>query len=869
MFHEFDPDAFRTLALSGLDPKAALIALGGLAAALLASLLVILPATRAAFDPTRLRERRVEDLTPFRSLLEDGVTLVSDDGRLSQVAAFTGADAGSLRAQQIAALDFQRLGFFNASREFTGAGARRVEYKIFYERTRFYEMEDGRFAADQPFMARVAAKWRTLWSGRFENRFYIIYSVAGRTRGARETLGEFWALIERNLREYGPRRLGGDARAGRSELLAFWSRHLSAGGGYDMAAVAAAPGDPVAKMLGRCEIGFNRPQTGVISFTDGDRTRYMRAVEIRQFPGRWSKNVMLGLLSLPLELRILYQVEMRSAFQMKTEIQGRRMLAGEYLPGVQIDELQEAEEGLQDMAWGEARLTIFVIADGVQELRQAVQRVRGVMSNRFYMETVVVGPGAELLWQAVFPGKAWLKTESMQSAAQMAETGVFFRSDPGYTHSDFGPGPIAVFPTALGELYRFIFHRGPEAEEPGHTMVIGGTSSGKTVLIEFLVGMALRHEKLRAFIFDNLYGCYNFTHACGGRYWSLALGDDVGGPQSARLNPMQVDLTKTANIEFLKLWLADLAQVSGLESRDQRARALEDIADCITSLGDVPKAERSLAYVFNTSFGASVVRDALEQWVDQHQRGHVLNGRRDSLDLSEGRVVSFDMAYMREDLDLMRAVLPYLFHRIRQSVAEHDNPYIAVFEETAHMLRIPELAVRLLEELQQARKRHGLSILAFQEPSAIEAADEATRAAILTNCYTQFFFPNPGADRQAYASFDLKEHEWAFVCGVSESGRSLKHPVLIRKKTKDGGWRSVVVDVDLSGLGAELQLFRSDSSLVALGKRMREQFPEHWRERFCAEAERMSAQNAGGGVGDQFPGPDLERTPTRHEGERV
>ncbi len=72
---------------------------------------------------------------------------------------------------------------------------------------------------------------------------------------------------------------------------------------------------------------------------------------------------------------------------------------------------------------------------------------------------------------------------------------------------------MALFRTAGGTTYSFQLHVSAEKDAVAHAVCIGPTGSGKTTVMTFLAAMALRHPKLRAYIFDRYQGAYVFF--CG------------------------------------------------------------------------------------------------------------------------------------------------------------------------------------------------------------------------------------------------------------------------------------------------------------------------------------------------------------------
>ena len=852
---DFDPSWLHTVGFAKPALLSSVAALGFLLVSSVVVMFGVLPGIRKAIEPKRSMGRSLSELVPLRILLQDRHTIAGEDGRLSQVICLEGADIGSMNLARIASLDLNRMSFLKGVREVVSRKSG-TEIKFLLERAQQGRLDMLAFPEDQPVMARVSEAWRGGFKKRFVTRYYLVISVAQKTPGAREVLEELYRLAGTSLKEFTPRRLGGTER-GASELLGFWNRWLNGGipaldhgvdspsdetiaiAGSESARRMGYSEGRLDRMLGRCEVVFNAPRIGMITFQDGNRTRYCRALEVRQFPGGIGKSAMLDILALPIEARVLVQIRPLSQAEVQAEVKQRQMYAGE---GLRLRAAQALDEVLEmnEVAWSETRLTIFVFGDTQGRVEEHLDLVRAEISNNHFMEMATVGAGIEFLWQGLFPGKQWIRNESFLPDQAIAELMSFFRANRGFENNDFGPGPVTVFQTALGDMYSFIFHRGPEPEEPGHTMIIGGTGGGKTFLIEFLVGMALRYPKLRTFLFDALQGCYVFTHACGGKYWSLGQGDGASG--AASLNPMQMALDNPANKDFLCRWLAILGDVENLPDRDARAMALTDISHAVEGLHQISRSSRSLSYIFNGSFGGSNLRDAMLPWVDKNQRGLVFNGARDSLDLDEGRVVAFDMTHMRENVELLRSVMPYLIHRIRNSVAETGCPYLVVFEETSHMLRIPALAVFIEEELQQARKRHGISILAFQEPEGVTQSPAAS--AILSNVQTQIFLPNPGAQRERYKEFGLEDHEWSFIAGSSDASSYLIRPILIRKRNLNEGWTSVVVESDLRGrLGdPTLSLFKSGSDYAELCRRTKASFPGFsWIDPYQDEVRRMEA----------------------------
>jgi hypothetical protein len=99
-------------------------------------------------------------------------------------------------------------------------------------------------------------------------------------------------------------------------------------------------------------------------------------------------------------------------------------------------------------------------------------------------------------------------------------------------------GPSTLFKTASGGAYALQLHASDQKEALANAAVIAPAGQGKTTFFEHLIGGALRHDRLRAYIFDPFNGTRIFTEATGGTYIDLA--DEV----QTQLNPLQVDDTQ-------------------------------------------------------------------------------------------------------------------------------------------------------------------------------------------------------------------------------------------------------------------------------------------------------------------------------------
>ena len=110
---------------------------------------------------------------------------------------------------------------------------------------------------------------------------------------------------------------------------------------------------------------------------------------------------------------------------------------------------------------------------------------------------------------------------------------------------------VTVLDTTSGTPFYFNFH----VRDVGHTLIIGPTGAGKTVLMNFLCAQAQKF-KPRMFFFDKDRGAEIFIRALNGVYTRI----DPGA--SCNFNPLQLDDTGE-NRTFILEWLKVLVSSNG------------------------------------------------------------------------------------------------------------------------------------------------------------------------------------------------------------------------------------------------------------------------------------------------------------------
>ncbi|CAN2040467.1 hypothetical protein GMMP15_1780006 [Candidatus Magnetomoraceae bacterium gMMP-15] len=113
-----------------------------------------------------------------------------------------------------------------------------------------------------------------------------------------------------------------------------------------------------------------------------------------------------------------------------------------------------------------------------------------------------------------------------------------------------GP-PLFYAQTSGGTAFRFCNHVG----DVGHTMIIGPTGTGKSVLLSFIAAQFQRYKGAQVFIFDKDYSAKCITKAMNGRHY------DIGGSGSRLSFQPFRQIHQPDELEWSLEWLVNLLRL--------------------------------------------------------------------------------------------------------------------------------------------------------------------------------------------------------------------------------------------------------------------------------------------------------------------
>ena len=737
--------------------------------------------------------KHYSEYIPFRTVYTDN-SIELDDGCLVRVYSVSGVQTSMQTDEQRAKFLDLRTQIFNQIQD------PNVVLRFFTIRDAAGENTDYEF--DQPILQKIYDKWHSQGLRIFLNNYYIVLSVRG--NDTREKLNQYGNYIESILAPYNPRVLQNDSR---ENMAKFFGRIFS----------------PITKPSPeKCDENITDVTTvddveflsdGAVKYISGTREYFASLISFRASPDYLDEDFFNSVNTIQTEMICMNSFKIMTAGDVDAIIRQRRSVAEKENDSTE-EQISSAESVMDENISGNQTLVnyypLFLIFGKTrEELTEYVDEFKKISAS-FGVSPVVENFASKVSWFSMIPGfDTFPRTFKMLS--RTAAISIPMSSTPrGIANSDWGPGPLVIFPTAQGTPYQFQFHVSDKPAAVAHTLTIGPTGGGKTTLFSFLIAQSLRHPKLKAFFFDRNKGAEIFTLAVGGKYVTMQGKEKSDTEFLTHLNPLKMP-DSVANRAFLRRWFAMISEQSDANSADEIARAVSVNFDYLS------EKDRMLKNLWESCFSSSGnMRAALKKWVDPLQYGEIFNEVSDTLDL-QSRLTTFDFTDILQDATLAPAVISYILHRINNTTVSGGNPSLIMIDETAPMLENKMFRDNFITGLQEGRKNRQAYMVAFQRANVLDKLGIGD--VVRGQAQTVMFFRNPAADASDYEHWNLNPLEMAFIQGKAYP--NLKRAVLLSRPVTN---ESVILNTELGGLGNLLRLFESGRSSVLLAEELYRQY---------------------------------------------
>lgn len=383
------------------------------------------------------------------------------------------------------------------------------------------------------------------------------------------------------------------------------------------------------------------------------------------------------------------------------------------------------ELGADAVAAGYATLTIVVAEPDETQADDIVRQIQQVTDGMGFV-TQVESINAVEAWLGGLPGQAYADVRRpillTPSLAHLLPLSAVWAGPECNRHLD--APPLMLTATDGATPFRLDLHVG----DVGHTMIVGPTGAGKSVLLATLAAQWLRYPEAQVYLFDKGRSARATILGLGGDFFDLGVEDALG------LQPLEW-IGEASERSGALDWLTSLVASANVtitpELRAELWRALEILAQR-------PPEDRTLTLLSALVQDASV-RSALEPFTQTGPYGRLLDHDRSSL--GYGRVQAFEMDDLMRRPAATGAVLAALFHVLERRF--DGKPTLLVLDEAWLFLKDAFFAAQIQDWLKTLRKRNVAVVFASQELADVEASPIAST--IIEACLTRIFLPNDRA----------------------------------------------------------------------------------------------------------------------------
>ncbi|MDN3275979.1 conjugal transfer protein TrbE [Frankia sp. RB7] len=291
-------------------------------------------------------------------------------------------------------------------------------------------------------------------------------------------------------------------------------------------------------------------------------------------------------------------------------------------------------------------------------------------------------------------------------------------------------GPPLLFGRTEGSTpFRLSLHVG----DVGHTLVVGPTGAGKSVLLALMALQFRRYPNSQVFAFDFGGSIRAAALAMGGDWHDLGGALSEESESSVALQPLAW-IDDPAERGWATEWIGAILAREKIEITPE---VKDHLWSALSSLASAPTQERTLTGL-SVLLQSNNLKRALQPYCLGGPSGRLLDAEFERL--GEASVQAFETEGLI-GTSAAPAVLAYLFHRIGDRL--DGRPTLLIIDEGWLALDDEGFAGQLREWLKTLRKKNASVIFATQSLSDIDGS--AIAPAIIESCPTRLLLPNERA----------------------------------------------------------------------------------------------------------------------------
>lgn len=575
--------------------------------------------------------------------------------------------------------------------------------------------------------------------------------------------------------------------------------------------------EEIRKNIFKNRIVFKKKHIEIFKETE---KKYAGIISLKEYGQTTNAGFLDAFLQLPVEMIITqtFDPSNRQVAINKMQIQQNRMIQSGDKAISQVVEITRALDDAMSgkIGFGFHHLTIMCIENSLKSLENSMSMAEVELMNTGVYVAREKTNMQNAYW-AQFPGNLdYIVRRAIINSRNFAGMSSFHNYPTGKQKGLHWGEALTILNTTSKTPFYFNFH----VRDIGHTMIVGPTGAGKTVLMNFLCCQAMKYRP-KMFFFDKDRGAEIFLRALGGKHTILE------GRSRSGFNPLQLDDTGENRI-FLAEWFR---QMITAVDKDISSSEVSRISLAIEGSFKLKKQDRVLRNIipFLGVNSPGSLASRMQMWINDGSHAALFDNDADLLDLNAASVFGFEMAELLKDTIALPVVLNYLFHRINISL--DGRPTMIVLDEAWALLDNDIFKAKIKDWLKVLRKLNAMVIFATQSVEDIGKSEISDT--LVQQTATQIFLPNLKATSIYRSLFMLSQREFSIIKTTDPSSR-----YFFVKQNTDG----VVAKLDLNGLSNIISVLSGRAETVRLLDQIRKEKgddPKKWLLTFYEQVKNL------------------------------
>lgn len=310
----------------------------------------------------------------------------------------------------------------------------------------------------------------------------------------------------------------------------------------------------------------------------------------------------------------------------------------------------------------------------------------------------------------------------------------------GFSYNDkLGEHALMHGLTESEDIYNFNLHVG----DVGHTLIVGPTGAGKSVLLGLIASQFMRYKDAKVIFFDKNKSSEVLCRCSGGQFYDI--GSDFSFQIMEKIND---DRYKS----FVREWLFSIADLENVKLTVEEKHLITETLNLLAHESDESRTFTNFANILTDN----KLKSIYENYINGTYKKYF---NREKV-LEKSNFVVFEMDSILKDKKLVNFILNYLFFKIEHEMLD-GNPTIIFIDEAWTALNNEYMKKQLEEWLRELRKKNASVVFATQSLSEIDKSSLAQ--VIFESCKTKIMLPNEAAmrenSRNLYHKMGLSDEE--------------------------------------------------------------------------------------------------------------